>query len=110
MKRGDIYRSGERLAERGGKPGYYAIVSRQFIVENEDVSTVVCAPIYSEVLGISTEVVVGVDDGLPHRCAIRCDFLCLMFKSSLRTFTTSLRDEKLADLDQALMAALDLPS
>lgn len=110
MNRGDIYRSGERHAERGGKPGYYAIVSRQFIVENEDVSTVICAPVYSEVLGISTEVVVGPEDGLPRRSAIRCDFLCLMFKSSLTTLTAKLGDEKLADLDEALITALDLPS
>lgn len=110
MNRGDIYRSGERIAERGGKPGYYAIVSRQFIVENEDVSTVICAPVYSEVLGISTEVVIGVGDGLPRRSAIRCDFLCLVFKRSLTTFIARLGEAKLEDLDRALLAALDLPS
>jgi mRNA-degrading endonuclease toxin of MazEF toxin-antitoxin module len=71
-----------RIPERGDKPGYYIVVSRTFVAEHEDVSTVVCAPVYSEVLGLTTEVVLGPEDGLPRTCAIRCDFLTLMFKSS----------------------------
>lgn len=54
MTRGDIYRTRER------------IVSQRLIVENEDVSTVICAPVYSEILGLVTEVVVGPEDGLPR--------------------------------------------
>jgi mRNA-degrading endonuclease toxin of MazEF toxin-antitoxin module len=108
VNRGEIYRSGERVPERGAKPGYYVVVSRQFIAENEDISTVICAPIYGEVLGLTTEVVVAVADGLPRRSAIRCDFLCLMFKRSLTTFTARLGVSKLAALDRALAAALDL--
>ena len=83
MKRGEIYRTAERVSERGGKPGFYVVVSRSFIVENDDVSTVVCAPVYSGVLGLSTEVVIGVEEGLPRTSSIRCDFLALMFKSKL---------------------------
>ena len=54
MKRGEIYRTAEKVPERGDKPGYYVIVSRDFVAGNDDVSTVVCAPIYSEVLGLAT--------------------------------------------------------
>jgi mRNA-degrading endonuclease toxin of MazEF toxin-antitoxin module len=110
VRRGEIYRTRERIPERGAKPGYYVIVSRTFIAENEDVSTVVCAPVYSEVLGLTTEAVLGPDDGLPHACAIRCDFLTLMFKSKLTHFVSTLSAFKFAQLNRALAHALDLPT
>ena len=109
MKRGEIYRSRERVPERGDKPGFYVVVSRSFIAQNEDVSTVVCAPVYSEVLGLTTEVVLGPDDGLPRTCAVRCDFLTLMFKHKLTHFVGTLSAHKTTDLDGALAQALDLP-
>ncbi len=108
MTRGEIYRTSERLAERGDKPGFYVVVSRAFIAENEDVETVICAPVYSHILGISTEVVLGAPDGLPRSCAVRCDFLALLFKRKLTHFVGSLSSRKLAELDRALAIALDL--
>ena len=108
MKRGEIYRTRDRVPERGGKPGFYVVVSRPFIAENEDVSTVVCAPVYRQFLGLSTEVVVGPDDGLPADCSIRCDFLALMFKSKLTSFVAELRGERLRELDGALARALGI--
>jgi mRNA interferase MazF len=108
VNRGEIYRIRDRASERGGKPGFYVVVSRQFIAENDDVSTVICAPVYSEVLGLSTEVVLGAADGLPHQSALRCDFLALMFKRKLTTFVGTLSSAKLAELDGALATALDL--
>jgi mRNA interferase MazF len=83
-------------------------VSRAFIAESDDVSTVVCAPVYSRVLGLSTEVVVGPEEGLPRVSSIRCDFLTLMFKRKLTKFVASLPPPKVAKLDQALSVALDL--
>lgn len=109
MTRGEIYRTGERVPERGGKPGFYVVVSRAFIAESDDVSTVICAPVYGEVLGISTEVVIGQAEGLLHASAIRCDFLALMFKRKLTTFVGSLSGRKAGELDRALAVALDLP-
>lgn len=110
MTRGELYRSRERVPERGDKPGFYVVVSRSFIAQNEDVSTVVCAPVYSEVLGLTTEVVLGPDDGLPRTCAVRCDFLTLMFKAKLTHFVGTLSGTKIADLNRALAHALDLPA
>ena len=66
MKWGEIYHTRERIAERGDKPGFYVIVSRDFVAGHDDVLTVVCAPVYGEVLGLRTEVTVGPDDGLPR--------------------------------------------
>ena len=108
MTRGEIYRTGERSPERGGKPGFYVIVSRAFVAENDDVSTVICAPVYSEVLGLATEVVLGAAEGLPKRSAVRCDFLALMFKRKLTGFVGTLSPRKRNELDRALAIALDL--
>jgi mRNA interferase MazF len=85
------------------------VVSRTFVAQNEDVSTVICAPVYSEVLGLTTEVVVGPEDGLPRTSAVRCDFLTLMFKSKLTQFISTLPAAKLNELNRALAHALGLP-
>ena len=108
MTRGEIYRTAERSLERGGKPGFYVVVSRAFIAESDDVSTVICAPVYSQVLGLSTEVVVGPEEGLPRTSAVRCDFLALMFKRKLTAFVASLPPRKVSELNRALAIALDL--
>jgi mRNA interferase MazF len=108
VTRGEIYRARERVPERGAKPGFYVVVSRAFVAENDDVATVVCAPIYSQILGLTTEVVVGPTDGLPRTSAIRCDFLTLMFKVKLTQFVATLSAEKTRELNRALAVALDL--
>ncbi|HEY3129945.1 MAG TPA: type II toxin-antitoxin system PemK/MazF family toxin [Acidobacteriota bacterium] len=108
MKRGEIYRTSEKVPERGDKPGFYIVVSRNFIAENDDVSTVICAPIYSEILGLRSEVLLGIEDGLPKNSAVRCDFLTLMFKTKLTNFVGTLSTAKLEALNRALSYALEL--
>lgn len=108
MTRGEIYRSRERVPERGYKPSFYVIVSRTFIAENKDISTVICAPVYSEVLGLGSEVILETDDGLPRTCAIRCDFLMLLFKKKLTRYVGLLSERKTRELDRALAHALSL--
>ncbi len=63
MKRGEIYHTKANIPERGYKPGYYFVVSRSFVASNEDIATIVCAPIYSEILGPKSEVEVGLNEG-----------------------------------------------
>lgn len=109
MTRGEIYRTRERVAERGAKPGFYLVVSRSFIAEHEDISTVVCAPVYGEVLGLTTEVLLGPDQGLPRTSAARCDFLTLMFKRRLTDFVGTLSGAQLPALNRALATALEVP-
>ena len=109
MKRGEIYRTQERVPERGNKPGFYVVVSRTFIADYAEVSTVICAPVYSEVLGLTTEVVLGSEDGLPRTSAIRCDFLTLMFKAKLTHFVGTLSPIKISALNRALALALEIP-
>ena len=108
MKWGEIYRTKEKTSERGHKPGFYVVVSRDFIASHEDIATVICAPIYDEVLGLSSEVVIGTDDGLPRQSSIRCDFLALMFKAKLTGFVGTLSTDKRHELRAALIHALQL--
>ena len=108
MKWGEIYHTRERVSERGHKPGFYVVVSRDFIAGHDDVSTVICAPVYGQVLGLRTEVVIGEDDGVPRESAIRCDFLTLMFKEKLTGFVATLGADKRLALKEALRHALQL--
>lgn len=108
MKWGEIYRTREKIAERGHKPSFYVVVSRDFIASHDDITTVICAPVYGEVLGLRSEVVVGAEDGLPKQSSIRCDFLALMFKAKLTGFVGTLSPDRQNALRQALVHALQL--
>lgn len=108
MKWGEIYRTRERVSERGHKPGFYVVVSRDFIAGHDDISTVICAPVYGEVLGLRSEVIIGEEDGVSRQCAIWCDFLALMFKEKLTGFVATLSAGKQLALKQALGYALQL--
>lgn len=108
MKWGDIYRTGEAIPERGHKPGFYVVVSRDFIAGNEDVSTVICAPVYSELLGLRSEVALSTEDGVPRQSSIRCDFLMLMFKRKLTQYVATLAAPKQQALKRALRYALQV--
>ncbi len=108
MNRGEIYRTQEKVPERGNKPGFYVVVSRDFVASNDDISTVMCAPVYREALGLRSEVIVGPGDGVPQESSIRCDFLTLIFKRKLTHFVATLSDEKQAELNKALIYALQV--
>jgi mRNA interferase MazF len=109
VRRGDLYRTDTTEPERGQEPGYYLIVSRDFVAEHDRIETVVCAAVYSEVLGIPTEVIVEASQGVRHTSAVRCDFLMLMFKRRLTRYVSTLPPDKMRELDRALAVALDLP-
>ena len=108
MKWGEMYRTREKISERGHKPGFYVVVSRDFIAGNNDISTVVCAPVYGELLGLRSEIIVDVEDGVPRPSSIRCDFLTLMFKHKLTGFVATLSPVKQHELRRALTHALQL--
>ena len=108
MNRGEIYRTQEKVPERGNKPGFYVVVSRDFVAGNDDISTVICAPVYGEALGLRSEVIIGPSDGVPRDSSIRCDFLTLIFKRKLTHFIATLSEEKQAELNGALIYALQV--
>jgi mRNA interferase MazF len=89
------------------KSRVFVVVSRQAVIESR-FSSVICAPVYSAQHGLSSQVAVGVDDGLKHDSAIHCDELVSLPKPALTDYIGILSGEKIAELNQALAAALEL--
>ena len=84
------------------------IVSRQAVIESR-FSSVICAPVYSAQHGLSSQVAVGVDDGLKHDSAIHCDELVSLPKTALTDYVGTLSGEKISELNRALAVALEIP-
>ncbi len=85
----------------------FVIVSRQNFIERTYPS-VICAPIYSNCNDLSSEVEVGINEGLKHDSCVRCDELVSLQKSALTNFIGSLSAQKIQELNQALKVALEI--
>jgi len=85
----------------------FVIVSRQVLIDSR-FSTVICAPVYTAYEGLSTQVPVGIDEGLKHDSGIHCDELISLPKSMLTNYVGNLPSEKLQMLERALKMALQL--
>jgi mRNA interferase MazF len=106
MRRGEIY----RVHHPSDDPKLYrsfVVVSRQILIDSR-FPTVVCAPILTRGHGFSTQVSVGIDEGLKHESWILCDNLVSLRKVQLTRFVGSLTRSKLEELDRALKMALAL--
>jgi mRNA interferase MazF len=64
--------------------------------------------VYSAYHGLSSQVLVGIDEGLKHDSAIHCDELVSLSKTVLTDYVGSLAPAKVAELNAALSVALDL--
>lgn len=106
MKRGELY----RVHKPGGDPEQFrvfVIVSRPALIASR-FATVVCAPVFTSGQGLSTQVAVGLDEGLKHENWIMCDNLLSLRKSDLTNFVGTLSPSKLRELNRALKTALAL--
>ena len=108
MKRGELYRVTHPSARDPRKHRVFVVVSRQVFIDSR-FSTVICAPIYSTHDGLSTQVLVGVGEGLRHDSSIHCDELVSLPKSALTHYVGTLTPSKIEALNQALRIALDIP-
>ena len=107
MKRGELYRISLGSKTDTKKQRVYVIVSRQELIDSV-YSTLICAPVYTNYEGLSTQVPVSVEEGLKHPSAIRCDELISILKSRLTDYVGVLSEAKLAELGQALSIALGI--
>lgn len=85
----------------------FVVVSRQGVLDS-NFSTVVCAPVFTHGHGLSTQVPVGVEEGLKHESAVFCDNLVSIAKAALTDYVGVLRPDRLDALDRALRVALGL--
>ena len=107
MKRGDLYRIYKGSSKDPKRFRVFIVVSRQVLIDSK-FSTVICAPIYSSYEGLSTQVSVGIDEGLKHDSSIYCDALVSIPKESLSNFIGTLSEEKFSQLDRALSIAVSI--
>ena len=107
MKRGDLYRVTNPSARDPKKLRVFVVVSRQVLIDSR-FSTVICAPVYSNHDGLSTQVPIGIAEGLKHDSSIHCDELVSLPKSLLTDYIGALTPRLMGMLSQALRAALDL--
>jgi mRNA interferase MazF len=107
VKRGDLFRVRHPSARDPKKSRVFVVVSRQVSIDSR-FSTTICAPIYSAFDGLSTQVPVGVEQGLKHESAIHCDELVSLPKALLTDYVGSLEPSSLGQLDRSLAIALGL--
>lgn len=107
MKRGELYRVPRPSSRDPKRSRVFVIVSRQTVIDSA-FSTVTCAPVYSTRHGLSTQVSVGIEEGLKHDSAISCDELVSLPKSVLTDFVGVLSKPKIAELRIALAVALEI--
>jgi mRNA interferase MazF len=107
VKRGELYRVANPSARDPRKFRVFVVVGRQVVIDSR-FSTVICAPVYSVHDGLSTQVLVGVDEGLKHDSSIHCDELVSLPKSLLTNFIGTLSPQKIQALNKALRIALDI--
>jgi mRNA interferase MazF len=106
MRRGDIYRvykpQGDTKQHR-----LFVIVSRQALIDT-GYATLVCAPIFTDGAGLSTQVAVGASEGLKHDSWIVCENLRSVPKTEFAQYVGSLTWSKLTALNRALAIALGI--
>jgi len=105
MKRGDFFRVYRGSKDDPKEHRVFIVVSRQELIDNQ-YSTVICAPIYSKYHGITTQIEVGIDEGLKHDSAIYCDELISINKSKLTDYIGTLSADKMEAVNTALRIAL----
>ena len=109
MKRGDLYRVSKPSARDPKRFRVFVVVSRPVLIES-NFSTLICAPVYSVHHGLSTQVPVGVREGLKHESSIHCDELVSLPKTALTNYVGALSPAKIEVLNEALRIALDIPA
>jgi mRNA interferase MazF len=107
LKRGELYRVSLGSKTDTKKQRVYVVVSRQELIDSA-YSTLICAPVYTNFEGLSTQVSVGPEEGLKYTSAIRCDELVSILKSRLSDYVGVLPEEKLAELGYALAVAVGI--
>jgi mRNA interferase MazF len=85
LKRGDLYRVAHPTARDPKRSRVFVLVSRQLLIDSQ-FSTVICAPIYTNYHGFSTQVAVDIEAGLKHSSSIHCDELVSFLKTLLTDY------------------------
>ncbi len=107
MRRGELYRVYKASSQDPKRYRVFVIVSRQTVIDSR-FSTVICAPIYSSYAGLSTQVPVGIEEGLKRDSSIHCDELISIPKTALTHLIGTLSAAPISVLNRALVIAVGL--
>ena len=107
MKRGELYRVYHSSKNDPKNYRVFVIISRQILIDSK-FSTVTCAPVYSAYDGLSTQVRIGIAEGLKHESSIHCDELISIPKVMLTNYVGTLSLQKMVELKNALLIALEI--
>ena len=103
MKRGEVWWAG-LPAPIGKRPVVLLSRDEAYAVRN----AITVAEITRNIRGIPVEVPLGLEDGLPKKCAANLDTIITIRKELLIERISLLRSEKIAEIQKALKFALDL--
>ena len=107
MKRGELYLVRKPRSLDPRKQRVFVIVSRQALADSR-FSTLICAPVCSRHDGLSTQVRVGIEEGLKSDSSIHFDEPVSLPKSALTHYIGTPGDARVDELNQALLLALGL--
>ena len=107
MKRVELFLVRKPGSRAPKKQRVFAVVSRQVLIDSR-FSSVICAPVYSVHDGISTQLPVGLPEGLKHDSSIHCDELVSLSKTLLSHYVGRLSESKIQELNVALREALEI--
>ncbi len=107
MKRGELYLVRKPGTRDPRKQQVFVVVSRQPLVDSR-FSSLICAPVYSQHDGLSTQVSIGPEEGLKKDSSVHCDELVSLPKSFLTHYVGSLNHTKQQEVDGALAIAVGL--
>jgi mRNA interferase MazF len=105
--RGELYRVRHPSGADPRRSRVFVVVSRQAAIDSR-YSSVICAPVYSSIHGLKSQVQVSIPEGLKHESAIHCDELVSLPKSVLTDYVGTLSQSKLLELNDALAVAIGL--
>lgn len=107
MNRGEFYLVKKPRSNDPRRQRVFVVVSRQPLIDSK-FATVICAPVFSKHHRLSTQVEVGIAEGMKTNCSIHCDELVSLDKSVLTHYVGRLKEQRLPELREALLAALAL--
>jgi mRNA interferase MazF len=104
VKRGEVWWA-ELPSPVGSRP--IGILTRDSVLQS--IGAIVVALVTRTVRQLPTEVVLGRRQGLPVRCVANLDNLLTVPRHRLKRLMGACDADKIADLNQAIKAAFDLP-
>ncbi|MBZ5594240.1 MAG: type II toxin-antitoxin system PemK/MazF family toxin [Acidobacteriia bacterium] len=107
MRRGELYLVKKPGSQDPKRQRVFVVVSREALA-NTRFSSVICAPVYSRHDGLTTQVQIGIEEGLKRESSIHCDELVSLPKALLTRYVGRLGESKIDHLNRALLIALDL--